>query len=149
MAIRLATELDVTPDEALLLEVRRSAARAAWLDAHVQQAARRLDEIRELEVSVNGETAELGLPAGIIDLNRESRRERHHLATVAKAAIDAEVSQRMVANVEAETRVVFAMLIASLDRLQLTDDQRALALAAAREQLAQKLELTQAPELSS
>jgi hypothetical protein len=136
MAFALAAELDVTPEDALLMEVRRSAARAAWLDRHVEDAARRFDEVRELERATGTEENQTyGLPKSLIDLNEESRRERHHMARVAKAAMDAEVMQRVARNLGIESKILFAALVAGLEKLGITDEQRDEALSAAKLEL--------------
>lgn len=148
MAIRLALELDVTPWEALLTEVRRSAARCAWLDAHVADVAERFEQVRELTVATDMHDDAIpryGLPPTVYDLLVESRKERRHLAIVSKAAIDAGVAERLLRNVEAETNLVFAALGAALGQLALSDDDRRRALGAARAKLVARAELPAVP----
>lgn len=145
MAIQLAAELDVSPWEALLSEVRRSAARVAWLDAHLEDAAERFEQVRGLvrATDINDESIpRYGLPKPVYDLLDESRKERRHYAVVAKAAIDAGVAERLLRNVQAETTLVFASLAAAFGQLNLSDEERHRALDAARAKL-----VAQAPAL--
>ncbi len=144
MAIQLAFELNVSPWEALLLEVRRSAARCAWLDAHVADVAERFEQVRELANATDmpdDSIPRYGLPGTVYDLLVESRKERHHLAVVSKAAIDAGVAERLLRNITAETNLVFAALVAGLGQLDLAPADRERALAAARAKLVSRAEL--------
>jgi len=142
MARSIADELNVSPWDALLAEVRRSAGRCAWLDGRVADAARADDARRqrdELERAADDDSVpnedDAGIPPGLRVLLRESRAERRHLSVVAKAAIDAGVAERLVRQVELEGQLVAAALVAGLDALSLTADQRATALAAAHQRL--------------
>lgn len=139
MARSIADELNVSPWDALLTEVRRSAGRCAWLDQRLADAAERDDSRRELERAVSDDGTpsddDGGLPPGLRALLRESRAERRHLAVVAKGAIDAGVAERLVRQVELEGQLVAAALVAGLDALNLTADQRSAALAAAHQKL--------------
>lgn len=139
MAQEIALELDVTPWDALLLEVRRSAARCAWLDERLNAAVR-----QDSTLIIDPDTRdEILLPAGLRPDLRvlliESRNERRHMARVAKAAIDAGVAERLVRQIELEGRLVAEAVGAGLDALELlvtlTDEQRAAAVHAASERL--------------
>lgn len=149
MAIEVADQLNVSPWDALLLEVRRSAGRCAWLDARLAAVVRRDDERREVERVLDdrdaGQEDDGGLPRGAGSLLKESRNERRHLAVVAKAAIDAGVAERLVRQVELEGQLVAAAIVAGLDALALEPEQRARALAAAHTRLN---ELEAAPNVS-
>lgn len=139
MAMNVAAQLNVSPWDALLLEVRRSAGRCAWLDARLAEDVSR-DETRRAAEHVLDDPADVaadlgGLPAGVRSLLRESRNERRHLAVVSKAAIDAGVAERLVRQVELEGQLVAAAIVAGLDVLALDPDQRARALAAAHARL--------------
>lgn len=142
MARSIADELNVSPWDALLAEVRRSAGRCAWLDRRVAEAAEADDARRQrltLERAVDDGSVpdedDAGLPPGLRTLLRESRNERRHLAVVAKAAIDAGVAERLVRQVELEGQLVATALLAGLDALELTADQRTRALEAANRRL--------------
>lgn len=121
MAYDVARELDVTPWEALLLGVRLAAGRVAWVDEQLARATRATDGEPD-----NGEVRRW---------LAESRRERALLGRTAKAAVDAGVAERLVRQVELEGRVIADVLGHVLDRLELTEDQRARAFADAHERL--------------
>jgi hypothetical protein len=143
MAIRLAAELDVTPWEALLSEVRRSAARVTYLDALVMDATERFDQVRELAIATDmpdENVPRYGLPESIYNLLMESRKERRHYAIVAKAAIDAGVAAQILRSLDAEVRIVFAALEAGLEHLNLQPTQRTEVLNRARLQLTSRVE---------
>lgn len=122
MAIQVAGEYDVSPWEALLLQVRIAANRAAWLDVQLAEATRAAD----------------GDPMGSVSVRRllrESRAERLAVGRLAKAAVDAGVAERMVRHVELEGRLLADALAAGLDAAELTPEQRFRALGAAQEHL--------------
>lgn len=106
MAADVLAELDVSPWEALLIAVRRSAGRVYWIDEQLAQAIEDEDE----------EATWRWL--------RESRAERAEMARVAKGAIDAGVAERMVHQVEESGKLAAKAVTAALDVLQLTPKQR-------------------------
>lgn len=120
-ALDVARELDINPWEALLKNVRLAAGRVAWVDDQLSEAVRRND-------------GDMNKPE-IARWLKESRLERTLMAKMAKAAIDGGVAERMVRQVELEGQLVAAAVIAALDKLELTTDQRTLALEAAHQQL--------------
>lgn len=120
-ALDVARELDINPWEALLKNVRLAAGRVAWVDDQLSEAVRRNDgDMQKPEIA---------------RWLKESRLERTLMAKMAKAAIDGGVAERMVRQVELEGQLVAAAVLAALDKLELTTDQRTLALEAAHQQL--------------
>lgn len=117
----VARELNITPWEALLKNVRLAAGRVAWVDSQLDEAVRRND-------------GDMSKPE-IVKWLKESRLERSLMAKMAKAAIDAGVAERLVRQVELEGELVAAAVVAALDKLELTAEQRTLALEAAHAQL--------------
>lgn len=114
---------DVTPWEALLLEVRRSAYRVRWVDHE-------LDEAVKHEATVVAQTTELDpgpLKQARDDVKRwlrESRMERRHLTVVSKAAIDAGVAKVMVEQAQLDGQVLARIWARALGVLGLTEDQQ-------------------------
>lgn len=121
MAMEVARELAITPWEALLKGVRLAAGRVAWVDTQLDEATRRED-------------GDMNAPI-VAKWLKESRLERTLLAKMAKAAIDGGVAERMVRQVELEGELVAAAVVKALDALDLTAEQRTLALEAAHAQL--------------
>lgn len=114
MGHALARELNVTPWEALLGEVRRSAGEVAWLDWKVSTA-----------------TTDDDLAPGGALFYWDQRRQlaRTHMARVAKLALDAGVAERMLAQVQHEGEELLAVVrrILESSRLALNDDQLTIA----------------------
>lgn len=107
VAHALARPLKVSPWDALLGEVRRSAGEVAWLDLKVGTAES--DE----ELIGDGELA---------PWMRMRERSRHHLARVAKLAVDAQVDVAMVAQAQADGEQIANVIISTLTALGLDDD---------------------------
>lgn len=112
---------DVTPWDALIDSVKLAAGRVAWVDQELDRRVRVLDGAED--------------SSEVRRWLEESRRERTLLARMAKAAIDAGVTERMVRQVELEGALVAEALIAGLDALDLTADQRMMALTHAQRKL--------------
>lgn len=131
--MNVADELDVSPWDSLLTEVKVSTGRIAWIDSRLQDAVKADDEKRILEQIEHPEyPPSVGLGAGVKELLIESRAERRHRATVSKAAIDAGVAERLVRSLENEGLLVAKAIIAGLDALSfLSVEQRTVAVAAA------------------
>jgi len=112
MGHALARPLGVSPWEALIGEVRRSAGAVAWLDWKLSTATS--DE----DVSPGGE---------LWWVVKERQLERMHLGKISKLALDAGVAERLLAQVQHEARGVAEVLTRVLgdERLQLSDGQRA------------------------
>jgi hypothetical protein len=121
MAMDVARELHISPWEALLKSVRLSAGRAEWVDAQLRESVQRNDG-----EMTSGE---------VVHWLKESRLERTMLAKVAKAAIDAGVSERLVRNVELEGQLVAEVIGRVLDKLALDPAMRVLAFEEAHRQL--------------
>jgi hypothetical protein len=130
--LRNATgELDVSPWQALLQEVRRAAYRAAWLDQQLDAEAQRYVELEH-------ETEQADRWAGAAEVRRwteESRRERAHLARVTKTAIDAGLAERYVQSIEADARLITRIVGKAIGVLDLTPEQQLDVSAALREAL--------------
>jgi len=125
----------VDPGQALLEEVHRTAGHVAWLASVVAGLER--DEV------VWGVAEETDRPAvygedgmqigGGLEVKRKAvpnawvvlyQQERKHLAAVAKAAIDAGVSERLVQVYEQIASSYVQVLERVLDELHLTEEQR-------------------------
>lgn len=121
-ALDVARELNISPWEALLKNVRLAAGRVAWTDEQLSEAVRKND-------------GDMNKPE-IARWLKESRLERTLMAKMAKAAIDGGVAERLVRQTELEGQLVAAAVIAALDRLDfLTTEQRTAALDAAHQRL--------------
>lgn len=120
MAIKISTELDITPWEALLLTVRQEAGTLAFYQA-------KLNEVEDDEELKPGGDAYPWVDA--------AERSRVRLARFSKTAIDAGVAERLVRQTEAEGRIVAEALNRALDALELTSEQRIRAIQAAQEAL--------------
>lgn len=119
MAHEIARALNVSPWEALLGEVRRTAGTVAWLDRKVAEAP---DDAALLRA--RDETSEAGevLPgySRWVDMRM---RERQHLARVSKMAIDAGVAQQLVAQFALQGETVARLITEVTTRLGLTEAQ--------------------------
>lgn len=116
LAHEIARALNVSPWEALLGEVRRTAGMVAWLDRKVAEA---VDDNDLLERDV-----EQGGYARWVEMRADERR---HLARVSKMALDAGVAKELVARFTMHGEVVGQLVLRVLGSLQLNDDQLALA----------------------
>jgi hypothetical protein len=112
MAHEIAGELEVTPWEALLGEVRRAAHRVAWLDAKLATAEEDEDLVRG---------------GRLYEFKRWQDLERQQLARVSKMAIDGGVAERLVAQVGEDAQAIAGVLLRTLERLGLDEalDERA------------------------
>lgn len=102
----LAKTLHVTPWEALLSEVRRSAGEISWLDWKVSQAEHDEDLVGEGE---------------FVPWVKMRNERRTHLARVSKMAMDACVDQQMVAQMQIEGDTIARVLLATLEKLGLDE----------------------------
>ncbi len=107
MGHALARELNVTPWEALLTEVRRSAGEVAWLDAKVGSAT------SDADLEPNGP---------LYFWAQRWKEQRQHLARVSKMALDAGVAERMVAQMQLEGDGIARAVIETLTELGIADD---------------------------
>src|SRR5690606_15367344 len=112
MLQRASGEYDVTPWDALLIEVRRAAYRTAWIDQRLEEE---ISRERQLTHEA-GEAERLMQAAEVRRWLAESRKERAHLVRVSKAAVDAGLAERYVQSVEIEARLIAQVLERSIDR---------------------------------
>ncbi len=110
MAHGLARTLNVTPWQALLEEVKRTAGEVAWLDHKVGEAPD--DEALE-----SGGTHHMWMI--------ERQKQRMWLGRVAKMALDAGVAERLVAQMEIEGQLIAKAIMSTLTdpALGLTESQ--------------------------
>lgn len=126
MAQELAAERDITPHEALLGLVRTASARAAWTDGVIVNAMRE-------HVDAGGDP--LKPPSELVPWLRQSREERKLAAATAKQAVDAGVMAALERRLDLEGELVANALGAALDVLDLSHEQRVVALEAAQGRL--------------
>ncbi len=125
-AMELATELDVSPYEALLLSVRQAGGRAAWADLQLRDA---VASHREAGGVTSNPSKEVKFWL------EESRKERSLFVKAAQTAVQAGVAAALVQRMELEGAAVADAVTAALDALELTAEQRVAALGAAQERL--------------
>lgn len=113
MGHALARQLNVTPWEALLTEVRRSAGEVAWLDGKVSECP--TDDLLLVGTDAGGF-------APWVKMREEARK---HLARVAKMAIDGGVAEKLVMQVQSEAQELGQMVLRVLMNkdLALTEEQ--------------------------
>jgi len=120
-------EVDVSPWDATLQEVRRSAYRVEWIQARVEQEA---ENERALLAQEHDWTNEKDFSYARNAQSRElrewiklEREERSHGAAVARAAIQAGLSERYIESVQAEARMIADVLRRALTAADLTPEQ--------------------------
>lgn len=138
---------DQGPWAALLAEVRRSAARVAWLDVRIErEQARELEYEAQLGLAEAAGAAVEGREANIVALERERReaaeevrrwmreslQERKHLGAVSVNAIRSGLAERYVQSVREEGQLVARALARALDAAGLDEEQRGRAFAELR-----------------
>ena len=125
--IPYAGELQVSPWESILVEVRRSAHRAAWVDERVEkeaQAERDLEaQAHDWDDTEKFKRVQLAQSRELREWVRLSREERAHGAQVARAAVSAGLSERYIESVQAEAKMIANVLQRSLQAAELTDEQ--------------------------
>lgn len=120
-------ELQISPWDSLLTEVRRSAYRVEWIQARVEQEAANERALlaqehdwtndKDFHYARNAQSREL---REWIKLERE---ERAHGAAVARGAVQAGLSERYIESVQAEARMIADVLKRALEAANLTADQ--------------------------
>ena len=120
-------EVQVSPWDATLQEIRRSAYRVEWITARVQQEADNeanllaqehdWTDAKDFVYARNAQSREL---REWIKLERE---ERSHGASVARGAVAAGLSERYIESVQAEARMIAEVLRRALNAADLTPDQ--------------------------
>lgn len=126
MAQDIADTHDITPHEALLGLVRTAAGRAAWMDTVVLAKLRR-------HVEAGGDPTDP--PDALVPWLRQSRDERIAAMRTAKSAVDAGVMAALEKRLDLEGELVADVLVTVLDALDLDQDRRTFALAAAQAKL--------------
>lgn len=120
MAHKIALSLNVTPADALLGEVRRSAGEVAWLDWKVGEAPS--DEA----------LVEDPIYRRFYDMRVEARKT---LARVSKMALDAAVDAALVSQMTGQGELIAKTLLRTLERLGLSDEIMDLARGILRQEL--------------
>lgn len=124
--------VQISPEEALLEEVRRSVAMVRWLEE-------RIGQWRVADDDSNNGTAGNNLPALVSETSRGAasftnerewlllyRQEREHAAKTASLAIGAGIAERMVHLAEDQGRMLAIAVRAVLDAMNLSPEQIAL-----------------------
>jgi hypothetical protein len=135
-AFEIAAEENVSPWDALLLAVRRRAARVRMIDrvlAAAWEQHRVLCQQHDGDPLWNPEVPNPEVRSWMV----ESRNEERLMTRVAKMAIDAGVAKMMIERDQLEGRLLADALVAGLDSLDLTADQRMKALGEAQRVLTQ------------
>lgn len=120
MGHALAKSLDISPWDALLGEVRRTAGKVAWLDWKISQF---------------GDDAEFIGDGQAVPWVKMQEKERNWLGRVSKMAIDAGVAAIMVQQVQVEAQTFARVLNETLDALGLSEEQEQVARGALRASL--------------
>lgn len=137
MALNLADEIDISPWDALLVAVKRRAARVRSCDViaekimekHRQECADDPDYAATHDPEVP--------PATVRTWLAESRNEERIMVRTAKMAVDAGVADAMIRRMEREGQLLTESLVAALDSIELDPDQRMAAFAALHKYIAQ------------
>lgn len=121
-----AGELQVSPWDALLAEVRRSAYRVEWIQARVQQEAD--EEAKLLAQEHDWDAVKFAMARGsqsreLREWIKLEREERAHGAAVARGAVSAGLSERYIESVQAEARMIAGVLQRALNAADLSTEQ--------------------------
>lgn len=125
--------VEVDAHTALLQELHRTAGAVQWLGAIVADLDRdelvwgRIREVHGVQQD-EGQQAKTTKQAGTNAFVRLWQEERKHLVTVAKSCVDVGIEERRVRLAESAGQQLASVIRAVLDRLDLTDEQRSLAL---------------------
>jgi hypothetical protein len=133
-------EIDVAPWDAILSEVRRSGYRILWLEERIGKEIQREADLEADEADWDPEKFEIARSRAGRELRewvRLGREERAHGAQVARAAVQAGLSERYIESVQAEARMIAGVLQRALQAAELTDEQWALATVELRTALAE------------
>lgn len=121
-------EIQISPWEAMLTEVRTAAGRAAWIDQRVTDEIRR--EARAQEAAdadgSDDEAARWEARHAARELRewlKLSREERAHMASVSRQAVQAGLSERYIESVQTEARMIAEVLSRALSAAELTPEQ--------------------------
>jgi hypothetical protein len=134
-------EVNVSPWESILTEVRRSAYRAAWVDERVEQEAQAERDLQaqahDWDDTEKFKRVQLAQSRELREWVRLSREERAHGAQVARAAVSAGLSEKYISSVQAEGMMIARTLQRALQAAELTDEQWAAATTELRVALAE------------
>lgn len=137
--------VEVDPHTALLQELHRTAGAVAWLGAIVADIDRddlawgRTEEVEKTSGEFPGtDTTSAAKPNVWYEL---WIRERKHLLDVSKACLTAGIEERRIRVVEAQAQLLAGTITRVLDRLDLSDAQRALVVTVVPEELRATAEL--------
>jgi hypothetical protein len=133
--MNLADEENVSPWDALLIAVKRRSARVRWCDSVVQHI---IDEHRK-RCLLEGEGDPDVPPDDARKWLTESRNEERLMTRAAKMAVDAGVADAMIRRVEREGQLMADAMFAALDTLDLSHEQRMMALNKMQEIIAKTL----------
>lgn len=126
---------EITPEDALLLEIRRCAGIVRWMEIQIGKFG--LDS-SNLDPEVMGGSPDLrapmlveiqdrgSAPTNLHEWLRVYREERIHLVRVAKMTLDAGIEERKVKLAEQQGEMMVKVIRAVLDQMGLTDAQREL-----------------------
>jgi hypothetical protein len=120
-------ELNMSPWESILTEVRRSGYRSAWIDERIEreaQAERDLEaQAKAWDDSEKYERTRLAQSRELREWIKLGRDERSHGAQVASSAVRAGLSERYIESVQAEARNIASVLQRALQAAELSDEQ--------------------------
>lgn len=124
--IRMLTPVNISPEDALLGEVQRSASVVSFFDQLVGQ------EVDDNDGDLLMITVEGWKPRAFIEV---WTKQREHLAKVCKMALDAGVAERQVRLAEKQGELVAGVIKAIFKDLDLSPEQKQIAPAVARKHL--------------
>jgi len=133
-------EVDVAPWDGILAEVRRSGYRILWIEERIGTEIDRERALEAQEHDWEPEKFEIARGRQSRELRewvKLGREERAHGAQVARAAVQAGLSERYIESVQAEARMIANVLQRALQAAELTSDQWAAATGELREALAE------------
>lgn len=120
-------ELNMSPWESILTEVRRSGYRSAWIDERIEreaQAERDLEaQAHDWDDNEKFERTRLAQSRELREWIKLGRDERSHGAQVASSAVRAGLSERYIESVQAEARNIASVLQRALQAAELSDEQ--------------------------
>jgi hypothetical protein len=120
-------ELNMSPWESILTEVRRSGYRSAWIDERIEreaQAERDLEaQAHDWDDNEKYERTRLAQSRELREWIKLGRDERSHGAQVASSAVRAGLSERYIESVQAEARNIASVLQRALQAAELSDEQ--------------------------
>jgi hypothetical protein len=125
-AFKIADEIDISPWDALLSVVRRQAARVRWVDTII---AAQIEAERQ-EAEDEGHPVPPAPSGDVLAWMDTGRREAILLTRASKMALDAGVQNVLLQRVHLEGRVAVDALIAGLDVLELSQEDRIRAITA-------------------